>query len=241
MRWMAIILIVALTALAWGCSRKDAGDGGKAPGGVSDEDNPSDSSALAGDYIVLPEPMTAGEMSLEEVLASRRSLRKFSDEELTLQEVSQLLWAAQGITLESKGFRTAPSAGALYPLEVYLLDSSAVYHYLPEKHALERILNLDLRQEMMSAALGQWAVGDAPVVFVITGVVQRTAAKYGKRAERYVYIEAGHSAQNLLLQATALGLGGVPIGAFYDDEVAEVLDLPGGELSIYIIPVGHGS
>ncbi len=241
MRWMAIILIVVLTALAWGCSRKDAGDEGKALGGVSDEDNPSDSSALAGDYIVLPEPMTAGEMSLEEALASRRSLRSFSDEELTLQEVSQLLWATQGITLESKGFRIAPSAGALYPLEVYLLDSSAVYHYLPEKHALERISNLDLRQEMMSAALGQWAVGDAPAVFVITGVVQRTAAKYGKRAERYVYIEAGHSAQNLLLQATALGLGGVPIGAFYDDEVAEVLDLSGGELPIYIIPVGHGS
>jgi SagB-type dehydrogenase family enzyme len=188
--------------------------------------------------IELPTPRTDGDVSLEEALLERRSVRDFTPEELTLEEISQLLWAAQGVTA-SWGGRTAPSAGALYPLEVYAATPDGLSHYLPDGHRAEIVSTADLRGALSRAAGGQAAVADAPVVFVVAAVPARTEAKYGERAERYVQLEAGHVAQNMLLQAVALGLGGVPIGAFADEEVARLLGLAPGEVPLYLIPVGH--
>lgn len=180
-----------------------------------------------------------GSLSLEEALARRHSVREYTDESLTLAELGQLLWAAQGIT-RPPGYRTAPSAGALYPLEVYAITSEGVYHYHPEEHDLSLHHPGDVRPALYAAALRQEAVLKAPAVFVITGVYERTEQKYGEeRSPRYVHLEAGHAAQNLLLQAVALDLGAVPIGAFMDDQVMEVLSLPDDHQPLYLIPVGH--
>jgi len=188
--------------------------------------------------IALPAPRLKGEMSLEETLAARRSVRQFTDEELTLEELSQLLWAAQGITVDWGG-RTAPSAGALYPLEVYVATADRLYHYVPQGHKAVVESRADLRGELWRAGLSQNAIREAPAVFVITAVYARTAKKYGERAERYVKLEAGHAGQNLVLQAVALGLGGVTIGAFYDDQVQRALSLPSDHEPLYLIPIGH--
>ncbi len=188
--------------------------------------------------ITLPAPRTSGEVSLEETLATRRSKREFTEEALTLKEMSQLLWAAQGITADWGG-RTAPSAGALYPLEVYLVTADGLYHYVPQGHKAIVESKGDLRPGIWEAGLKQGALKEAPVIFVITAVYERTERKYGPRAERYVMLEAGHAAQNILLQAVALGLGAVPIGAFYDEQVQEALALPSDHKPLYLIPVGH--
>lgn len=188
--------------------------------------------------ITLPAPRLEGEMSLEETLAARRSVREFTDEELTLEEISQLLWAAQGITAVWGG-RTAPSAGALYPLEVYVATADGLHHYVPQGHKAIVESRADLHGELWQAGLSQDAIREAPAVFVITAVYRRTEKKYGGRAERYVKLEAGHAAQNLVLQAVALGLGGVPIGAFYDDQVQSALSLPSDHEPLYLIPIGH--
>jgi SagB-type dehydrogenase family enzyme len=162
--------------------------------------------AAEGEVLALPAPRLASDVSLEEALARRRSVRAYSGEPLTLKEIGQLLWAAQGITHE-RGYRTAPSAGALYPLELYVATDSGLYHYLPRGHEAEKRRIEDWRAPLCQAALSQDAVCQAPAVFVVTAVYERTEAKYGQRAERYVWLEAGHAAQNLLLQAVALGLG----------------------------------
>jgi SagB-type dehydrogenase family enzyme len=188
--------------------------------------------------IALPAPRVQGEMSLEETLAARRSVREFTEEELTLEEISQLLWAVQGITA-AWGGRTAPSAGALYPLEVYVATADGLYHYVPQGHKAIVESRADLRGELWRAGLSQDAIREAPAVFVMTAVYARTEKKYGGRAERYVKLEAGHAAQNLLLQAVALGLGGVPIGAFYDDQVQSALSLPSDHEPLYLIPIGQ--
>ncbi|MEW6568918.1 MAG: SagB/ThcOx family dehydrogenase [Chloroflexota bacterium] len=189
--------------------------------------------------IALPPPRLEGPLSLEACLLQRRSIREFTDQALTLEEIGQLLWAAQGIT-DPRGFRTAPSAGALYPLEIYVVRAEGVTHYDPAEHALAAVKDGDLRHELSAAALGQQAVAQAPLVLVITAVYERTEAKYGaERAPRYVQLEAGHAGQNILLQAVALGLGAVPIGAFDDGEVQRVLGLPADHLPLYLIPVGH--
>jgi len=171
-------------------------------------------------------------------MAGRRSIREYGESPLSLDELSQLLWAAQGVTAASGG-RTAPSAGGLYPLEVYVVTAEGAHRYVPDGHYLETLNDADLRVELMRAGLDQSAIGDAAAVFVIAGVVSRTEATYGDRAERYVILEAGHAAQNLLLQAVALGLGAVPIGAFRDDEVQGTLALPDGSQPLYLIPVGR--
>ena len=186
----------------------------------------------------LPTPRLAGEMSLEESIASRRSVREFTGQRLTWEEISQLLWATQGITAPA-GLRTAPSAGALYPLEIYVALADGAYHYLPHSHAVQRLSERDSRQDLCEAGLRQDALRQAPAIFVIAAVYERTDAKYGERAERYVHLEAGHAAQNLLLQAVALELGAVPIGAFSDDTVQETLGLPADHRPLYLIPVGY--
>jgi SagB-type dehydrogenase family enzyme len=188
--------------------------------------------------IALPAPRLRGETSLEDAIAGRRSAREFADEPLTWQEVSQLLWAAQGIT-DPRGLRAAPSAGALYPLETYVVLAEGAYHYLPQRHAIQLLSERDLRGDLWNAGLRQDALRQAPTIFVIAAVYERTEAKYGERAERYVELEAGHAAQNMLLQAVVLELGAVPIGAFYDDQVMAALGLPGDCRPLYLIPVGH--
>jgi len=194
--------------------------------------------------VILPEPSYDSDVSIEQSMLQRRSIRSYTSEPLTLQEVSQLLlWAAQGIT-DSLGRRTAPSAGALYPLEIYVVAGNAqdlspgVYKYKPGPHRLERVMEGDIREELSAAALAQHSVRAGAVSFIITAVYERTTVKYGDRGIRYVHLEAGHAAQNLCLQATALGLGSVTVGAFDDEKVAEALNLPVDEQPLYIIPVG---
>ena len=188
---------------------------------------------------VLPPPAHSSEVSLEEALSGRRSVREYGDQPLTIAELGQLLWAAQGITGE-RGFRTAPSAGALYPLEIYLASAEGVFHYEPQQHRLALMSQGDARPALYQAALQQEPVLRAPTVFILTAVYARTAQKYGpERSPRYAHLEAGHAAQNLLLQATALELGAVPIGAFSDNDVGKALGLPKDRQPLYLIPVGH--
>jgi len=164
-------------------------------------------------------------------------VREFADAPLTLADLGQLLWAAQGTT-HPAGLRTAPSAGALYPLEVYAVTHDAVYHYDPQGHRMTVAVSGDARPALHAAALRQDPVLKAPAV--IAAVYARTAVKYGAdRAPRYVHLEGGHAAQNVLLQAVALKLGAAPIGAFEDDRVKQVLALPSDQQPLYLIPVGH--
>jgi SagB-type dehydrogenase family enzyme len=156
-----------------------------------------------------------------------------------MDELGQLLWAAQGLT-SSAGQRTAPSAGGLYPLELYGVTRDCVYHYAPPGHRLNEHVRGDLRSGLWLAAWRQDAVKNAAAVIVITGVYARTALKYGEeRAMRYVHLEAGHAAQNILLQAVALKLGAVTLGAFEDDRVIQALALPSDHAPLYLIPIGH--
>lgn len=192
----------------------------------------------------LPKPRTAGNVSVEQALHQRRSLRSYSRAALSLEEVGQLLWAAQGITSRS-GYRTAPSAGALYPLETFLCAGrvdglpAGVYRYRPEGHELVPLAEGDRRAELAAAALAQGWVREAPVVIALAAVYRRVTGRYMQRGVRYAWMEAGHAAQNVLLQAAALGLGGVPVGAFDDRAVARVLRMAGEEEPLYLIPVGR--
>lgn len=183
-------------------------------------------------------------MSLERALDQRRSVRTYRDEPLTLKEVSQLLWAAQGVT-HPNGYRTAPSAGALYPLDLYLTGgrvtdlSDGVYRYHPRDHVLIRTGREDRRRALAAAALQQDWVREGAVVIVIAGVYERTTGKYGDRGVRYTHIEVGHAAQNMYLQAEALDLGTVLVGAFSDGKVREVLGLSDRERPLALLPVGR--
>lgn len=189
----------------------------------------------------LPAPRRAGGMSLAQCLSQRRSLREFTAERLSEAQVSQLLWAAQGIT-STEGLRTAPSAGALYPLEIYVLASDGISHYRPRTHTLQQMAARDGRADLQRAALDQTCIGQADCVFVIAGATARIARKYGpERTARYVWMEAGHAAQNLLLQATALDLGAVPVGAFDDEAVRRVVGLPADQDALYLIAVGRAA
>lgn len=199
--------------------------------------------ADAGEEVALPAPSLDGKVAVERALAQRRSVREFGSEPLSLAAVSQLLWAAQGVTSPS-GLRTAPSAGALYPLEVYLVAGAVsglppgVYRYDPRRHRLVVASKGDARAGLARAALGQDWLAEAPVTIVLAAVFERTAKKYGKRATRYVHIEVGHAAQNVYLQATALGLGTTMVGAFRDAEVARVVGLPKDARPLGLLPVG---
>jgi SagB-type dehydrogenase family enzyme len=194
--------------------------------------------------IKLPEPVQGSNTSIEEALLKRRSIRSYKDSSLILAEVSQLLWAAQGIT-SPEGLRTAPSAGALYPLEVYIAAGNVddlpdgIYHYRPHTHELAMTVKGDKRNELCKAALGQPSVRNAAAVIVFSAVYERTSKKYGDRGVQYVHMEIGHAAQNVFLQAVPLKLGTVVIGAFYDDAVRKVLQIPDSEQPLYIMPVGR--
>lgn len=198
-----------------------------------------EAAAASADAMGMAPPRRQGSLSLEEALRRRRSVRAFTRDSLTHAEIAQLLWAAQGVT-DPEGYRTAPSAGALYPLECYVAMRSGVYHYEVAQHRLRRVTTTDVRPRLAAAAHSQSAVEEAPVVFAITALYERTTRKYGvKRGERYAILEAGHAAQNLLLQAVALDLGAVPIGAFSDAGVADALQLERGLTPLYLVPVGR--
>ena len=191
----------------------------------------------------LPPPSQRGEMSVEESIARRRSVRRFKPESLSLSQLSQVLWSAQGIT-DGRGLRAAPSAGATYPLEVYVLVGGVegleqgIYHYNVENHSLNLHQEGDLRQQLSIAALDQEFIVQAPVDIVICALYERTAWRYGRRAERYVHMETGHVGENIHLQAVALGLAVVMVGAFSDEDVSRVMGLEAEVKPLYIIPLG---
>jgi SagB-type dehydrogenase family enzyme len=179
-------------------------------------------------------------MSLESAIAERRSVRRYRPEDLKLEQIGQLLWAAQGITGGRGIERAAPSAGGRHPLVVYVCRADGAWRYHPQSHTLTRHLGQDVREELAEAAWRQKFIAEAPCVFIVSAIIERTTQRYGERGEtRYVPMDAGHAAQNLLLQAVALGLGGVPIGAFDDGSVSKALALPEQEVPMYVIPVGH--
>ena len=194
--------------------------------------------------IPLPEPRYAGDVSVEQALRQRRSVRSYKDDPLDMSEISQILWSAQGIT-SARGFRTAPSAGALYPLELYVIAGNvknlpaAIYKYTPRDHALLEIVSGDRRSDLSRAALRQGAIRKAPAVILFCAVYERTTGKYGQRGFRYVHMEVGHAAQNACLQAIALGLHTAVIGAFRDAEVKAIANLPANEQPLYFVPVGR--
>jgi SagB-type dehydrogenase family enzyme len=188
--------------------------------------------------IILPPPKTKGEMSLEEAICRRRSVRRFSSAPLPLEAISQILWAGQGISDKYTGFRTAPSAGAIFPCHLYALLPEGVYKYIPEEHKLRLHLRDDLRLPLAEASLYQDFIAEAPLVVVITAELSKTMARYGTRATRYVCIEIGHIGQNIQLQAVALGYDSVCVGAFQDERVKRLLSLPISEEPLYIVPIG---
>ena len=184
----------------------------------------------------LPEPGPLNGVTLADALAHRRSIRTFTADPLTAEQSAALMWAAQGVTA-SWGGRTAPSAGARYPLDVYLVTGEGIRHYVPDGHRAEVRASTTARAALVDA-VGQDPAASAPTMLVITGTPDRLKPKYLLRAERYTYMEAGHAAQNVLLASTALGLGAVPIGAFDQAAAAGALGLPDGQEPIYVIPIG---
>lgn len=201
-------------------------------------------SRSANSSLVLPQPSRDGAHSLEQALFERCSVREFSRLPLSLAEVSQLLWAAQG-RVSRDGRRTAPSAGALYPLELSLVAgnvrelAAGVYRYEPAEHRIACMATGDCRGALAEAALGQAWIEEAPAVLTIAAVERRVTRKYGQRGVRYVHIEAGHAGQNALLQAVALGLGAAPVGAFDDEAVRAIAGLRPDERPLYLIVIGR--
>ncbi len=197
--------------------------------------------------IYLPPPSQKGGMSLAEVIARRRSVRDFTPQTISQLQLSQILWATQGITDSSWEYRTVPSAGATYPLEIFVVcgrngiddTDDGIYHYNIKDHSLTLHHKGDARLALARAALNEEAIYEAPLNIVICAVYERTAMRYGSRGERYVHFEVGHAGQNIYLQATALGLGTVAIGAFHDEQVREVLRLDKQYKPLYIMPVGR--
>jgi SagB-type dehydrogenase family enzyme len=201
--------------------------------------------------IALPAASTDGGISVEKALATRRSQRNLAGDALTLRQLAQLLWAGQGVTATTqnppRSLRTAPSAGATYPMELYAVVGAVegldagVYRYVPAAHALALVSKGDVRAALFEAASRQAAVQAAPVTLVLAAVVARTAARYGERAERYVAIEVGGVGENIYLQAESLGLGTVYMGAYRDDAVKAILGLPADQAVYGLLPVGRVS
>lgn len=196
--------------------------------------------------ISLPEIKKESQTSVEEALLNRRSYRSFLEKELSISQISQLLWSAYGITEVESGFKTTPSAGALYPLEIYIVINQenkdldkGVYKYNNKNHKLFKLKSNSIKEELTQAALGQDSILQAPVVLVIAGDYQISTSRYGDRGHRYVYMEAGHAAQNVYLQVVSLNLGTVVIGAFDDEKVKNLLNLKENEEVFYLMPIGE--
>ncbi|OHB55752.1 MAG: hypothetical protein A2Z38_10295 [Planctomycetes bacterium RBG_19FT_COMBO_48_8] len=187
--------------------------------------------------LTLPKPSFDGSMSLEQAITARRSCRDFQLQSLTMEQIGQLAWAAQGQDTKSE-YRTVPSAGAIYPLELFIVNEQGVFGYLPSEHALEKLVDRDVRSALASAALGQEFIGAAPLTMVFAAEFAKSVRRYSKRGIRYVFMEAGHAAQNVHLQAEALGLGSVAVGAFDDVNVRKVLSLPDRLEPVYMVIIG---
>ena len=196
------------------------------------------------DTIILPEPRLDSDVSVEQAIQSRRSVREFSNSSLSLAEASQLLWSAQGIT-DVNGLRSAPSAGALYPLVVYLVAGNVtglkqgIYQYSPDGHKLSRIKDGDSRMELATAAYKQRWIQDSAALLIFSAIEKKTTWKYGQRGIRYIHIEVGHSAQNVFLQAQSLGLDAAVVGALDDARIKKILNLSNEEQVLYLMPVGR--
>lgn len=201
--------------------------------------------------ILLPLPGKTTQMVVEEAILLRRSIRDYTGDPITIKELSMILWAAQGITNTQWRFRAAPSAGATYPLELYVVIGSnsvlvnnntfleaGVYKYDVYRHSLRLVKKGDYRAELARAALDQSWVREAAVNIVICAVYERTTGRYGERGIRYVHMEVGHVGQNIYLMSTALGLGTVAVGAFFDNEVARIIGAQPNEHPLYIMPIG---
>jgi len=194
--------------------------------------------------IKLPGTRKDSDTSVEKALSTRRSIREYHSDPLSLQEISQLLWSAYGITSD-EGFRTAPSAMAAYPLELYV-NATAVegldpglYHYLADGHSLEKLIPEDRREALFASTFDQKAVQAAPAILIFSAVYERTCAKLGEAGRDHVHMDLGHAGENVHLQAVALGLGTVVIGAFRPPQAREVLGLPEDETPLYLMPVGR--
>ncbi len=205
--------------------------------------NDKDKKTIMEDEIILPSPVKEGGISVEEALFRRRSIRSYSDKGLTTEEISQILWSAQGIT-DISGKRTAPSAGALYPLEVYIFIrkgegiKSGLYNYNPEGHKLSIVSNEDISENLAKAALNQSFIKEASAALIVSAFFKKTTDRYGERGIQYVYIEAGHLSQNVYLQAESLNLLTVAVGAFNEEDIKEIVKMEEKETPIYIMPIG---
>lgn len=195
----------------------------------------------------LPQPRIEGEVSLERTIKDRRTIRSFTKDALTLEQFSQLLWAAYGITDDRGSKRAAASAGALYPMDIYGVVGengveglqAGIYHYEPMGHTVLLLLEGDLRQDLARASLGQMWMARPPLNLVISAEYARITSKYGKRGVRYAMIEAGLMSQNVSLQSEALGLGAGIVGAFHDEDVIRVMNVPPSHEPLLIMPVGY--
>ncbi len=194
--------------------------------------------------VKLPDPEISDRSRFEELIAKRRSVRRYTDKKLSISVISRFLWAVQGIS-SKEGLRTAPSAGALYPLEIHIVTGegneieSGTYRYVPDEHTLVKEITGDMREKLSKAALSQPMIKNAPVSIVISAVYPRITSKYGKRGLMYTHMEAGHAAQNVYLLGAELGIGTCAIGAFEDEEVRKALKLPANEEPLYILPLGY--
>jgi SagB-type dehydrogenase family enzyme len=186
--------------------------------------------------ITLPASATTG--ALAQAIALRRSVREFQRTPVPNDVLAALLWAAQGVAAPP-GLRTAPSAGALYPLELYVANEHGVFHYQSAEHQLQQTLTHDVRGSLGAAAFGQTCVAYAPAVIVFGAAIERTVRRYGERGRMYVHMEVGHAAQNLMLSAVELGYGTVAVGAFDAAAVATALRLPEHITALYLVPVGR--
>lgn len=189
--------------------------------------------------INLPAPQLNNSFSLDQAILERRSVREFQHQDLTTEQISQLLWAGDGITDKKNNFRSAPSASGIFPMALYVVKKDGLWLYDPSKHALKLVNKNDLQKNLAIASLGQSSVNDASINVVIVANFNGITKKYGDRGVRYCYLEAGHIAQNLALEAVALGLASVPVGAFTDNDVKKVLELDETQQPIYIIPIGY--
>ena len=195
----------------------------------------------------LPLPKWQSKVSVEQAIKQRRTTRSFTSRSLDLNQLSQLLWSANGIT-EGNGYkRAAPSAGALYPMDVYVVVGqnrvppidAGVYRYEPGENQLSEVLKGDMRSSVARASLSQMWMADAPLTMVITAEYRRATVKYGKRGIQYALIEAGHIGQNIFLQAQSLGLEAGIVGAFNDAALIDAIGIPSAHEPILLMPVGH--
>lgn len=215
----------------------------------------SNSTATPNRYVInvtyLPAPQLSGNLSVETAIQNRRSVRSYSNETISISNVSQILWSAQGITDNQNNLRATPSAGQVYPLEIYVVVGNSTvtglapgaYHYVPSNNTLEKTVNGDLRSHLSSIATEQEAVNQAPVDFIITGNYQKMINKYKDPTlcTRFVDLEAGHAGENIYLQAESMGLVTVAIGSFNETQMIQLLELPQNETPLYIFPLGHKS